>query len=184
MAESKLETARQLIIEKQYDAARSVLLTIRDHPQAQAWLDKLDEVAPKEKRKLGDLLDNDNPFEDAPYEGSYGSGSVRVNVTRSGRDYTNTAILVLILYWVLWLPGLIVNIIMLNEVNQVERDTGTRPEGKGCLVALLWFNVVPLLLVCGGFLAIVLLASTGEAVDGVFENIIEELGTLEVTPAR
>lgn len=179
MAESKLETARQLIVEKQYEAARAVLLTIRDHPQARKWLAKLDEIAPQEKRKLGDLLgEEDDPFR-SPYNEEF--GTPRVNVTRPTRDYTNTAILVLILYWLMWLPGLIVNIITLNEANQVERETGIRPEGKGCLVGLLWFNVIPALLICGACLAIVLLAASGDAIDNIFSNIIENMGTLEPT---
>lgn len=176
MAESKLETARQLIIEKQYDAARAVLETIPDHPKAREWLAKLDEVAPQEKRKLADLMDEDELFyDDRPHP---------VNVTRPQRDYTNTAILVLILYWLMWLPGLIVNIITLNEANQVERETGRRPEGKGCLVALLWFNVIPAILTCLALALLVGVFASGPAIENVFENIIEEFGTLEATPPR
>lgn len=181
MAESKLETARQLIVEKQYDAARAVLETIADHPKAREWLAKLDEIAPKDKRKLDDLISDDNdPFY---YDDSFG-GTARVQVTRPYRDYTNTAILVLILYWIMWLPGLIVNIITLNEANQVERETGSRPEGKGCLVALLWFNVIPAAVTCACIVTIIALATSGPALENVFENFIDELSTLEATPAR
>lgn len=42
---SQLEVARNLIRRKDYSAARKLLLTI-DHPTAQKWLDRLDEVAP------------------------------------------------------------------------------------------------------------------------------------------
>jgi hypothetical protein len=178
MAESKLETARQLIIEKQYDAARAVLETISDHPKAREWLAKLDDVAPQQKRKLSDLLeDEDDPFyyEDKPK---------RIEVTRPQRDYTNTAILVLILYWVMWLPGLIVNIITLNEANQVERETGRRPEGKGCLVALLWFNVIPAILTCLFIALMIGLFASGPTIESTFQSIIEGLETLEATPAR
>lgn len=183
MAESKLETARQLIVEKQYAAARAVLETIPDHPKAREWLAKLDEIAPKDKRKLDDLVDaEDDPFY---YDDSFGaSESPRIQVTRPQRDYTSTAILVLILYWVMWLPGLIVNIITLNEANQVERETGRRPEGKGCLVALLWFNVIPAILTCMVIALLIGLFASGPAIENIFENIIDELATLEATPAR
>lgn len=41
-----LEQAKTLIIKKQYDEARQVLLPIKNNPTAQKWLGKLDEVAP------------------------------------------------------------------------------------------------------------------------------------------
>jgi hypothetical protein len=46
MSKIKLDAARELIQEKQYDAARAVLRTI-DHPQATTWLAKLNQIAPE-----------------------------------------------------------------------------------------------------------------------------------------
>ncbi len=41
-----LEQAKTLIIKKQYDEARQLLLPIKSNPTAQKWLEKLDEIAP------------------------------------------------------------------------------------------------------------------------------------------
>lgn len=45
MSKAKFAAARELITEKKYDQARSILETI-DHPTAKDWLKKLDEIAP------------------------------------------------------------------------------------------------------------------------------------------
>jgi hypothetical protein len=42
-----LEDARVAIVEKRFDKARALLQSIPEHPTAQQWLAKLDEVAPK-----------------------------------------------------------------------------------------------------------------------------------------
>lgn len=41
-----LDQAKNLIIQKQYDDARQLLLPIKSNPTAQKWLEKLDEIAP------------------------------------------------------------------------------------------------------------------------------------------
>ncbi|MBZ0310427.1 MAG: hypothetical protein K8I82_30480, partial [Anaerolineae bacterium] len=41
-----LEQAKNLIIKKQYQEARQLLLPIKNNPTAQKWLEKLDEIAP------------------------------------------------------------------------------------------------------------------------------------------
>ena len=53
------------------------------------------------------------------------------------RSFTTPAIITLVLYIFLWIPGFIANIIYLLEANKVERLTGEAPEGKGCLVAMI-----------------------------------------------
>lgn len=53
------------------------------------------------------------------------------------RSFTTPAVITLVLYLVLWLPGLIANLVYLQEANNVQRITGEEPEGKGCLVAML-----------------------------------------------
>jgi hypothetical protein len=45
MSKAKLTAAKELINEKQFDAARAILVKI-DDPLAKKWLDKLDEIAP------------------------------------------------------------------------------------------------------------------------------------------
>ena len=65
------------------------------------------------------------------------------------RSFTSQAVITLVLYWILWIPGLIANLIFWNEANNVERVTGKAPEGKGCLVALfIVFTVLPILVGC------------------------------------
>ena len=45
MSKAQFIAARGLIYDKEYDAARELLLTI-DHPLAEEWLAKLDRIAP------------------------------------------------------------------------------------------------------------------------------------------
>ncbi len=42
----ELELARELINEKQYDKARTLLRKVKDDPTAQKWLDQLDKLSP------------------------------------------------------------------------------------------------------------------------------------------
>jgi hypothetical protein len=42
----ELELARELISEKQYDKARTLLRKVKDDPTAQKWLERLDEIDP------------------------------------------------------------------------------------------------------------------------------------------
>jgi hypothetical protein len=67
------------------------------------------------------------------------------------RSYVTPAILTMVLYLVLWIPGLIANIIYWQAASRDERTTGHAPEGKGCLLALfVVFTFLPLILVCVG----------------------------------
>jgi hypothetical protein len=59
----------------------------------------------------------------------------RVNAEQ--KSFTTPAIITLVLYIVLWVPGLIANIVYLNEAKNIQRISGREPEGKGCLIALL-----------------------------------------------
>jgi len=64
------------------------------------------------------------------------------------RSFTTPAIITLVLYCVLWVPGLIANIVYLMEANKIQQITGQAPEGKGCLTAMLAFMILCFLLVC------------------------------------
>lgn len=55
------------------------------------------------------------------------------------KSYVGSAFLVLLLYWFLYLPGLILNIVYLNEAGRIQKASGVSPSGKGCLEALLFF---------------------------------------------
>jgi len=59
------------------------------------------------------------------------------------KSYTTPAILTLVLYIFLWIPGLIANIVYLIEANKTKRITGRTPDGYGCLLAMLCFVALP-----------------------------------------
>ncbi len=70
----------------------------------------------------------------------------------TGRRYTTWAWVALVFY-TLYIPGLVINLIAWRSAVNFERNTGIRPAGKGCLVWLLWVVGVglPLLFVIGSF---------------------------------
>ena len=75
------------------------------------------------------------------------------------RSFVTPAVITLVLYVILWLPGFIANIAYLFEIRNVQRVSGQEPEGKGCLVALFFVcGLVPgFLLFCvifGGLTAL------------------------------
>ncbi len=77
----------------------------------------------------------------------YASRGRRQQSTSSVRSYLNAAILTLILYVIgFGITGLVANLAYLSSAKRVENETGERPEGKGCLIALLWcFFWIPLI---------------------------------------
>lgn len=80
------------------------------------------------------------------------------------KSFTTPAVITMILYLVLWLPGLIANLVYLNEANAARQQSGVEPEGRGCLLALIVvFGLLPLLLIGGGFGLVFLLAALGSA---------------------
>lgn len=81
----------------------------------------------------------------------------------SSKSFTTPAIITLVLYCVLWLPGLIANIVYWREAKTVERVTGHSPEGKGCLVAMLWVFIVLPLIGGGLFIVIAIIAAIADS---------------------
>lgn len=80
------------------------------------------------------------------------------------KSFTTPAVITMILYLVLWLPGLIANLVYLNEANAARDQSGVEPEGRGCLVALVFvFGVLPFVLVGGFFGLVFLLTALGSA---------------------
>ena len=68
------------------------------------------------------------------------------------KDFTGKAILCLILYFVLYVPGLIANFAFLDEANRVRNQLGREPAGRGCLTSLAFFFFwAPLVLLIIGF---------------------------------
>ncbi len=60
----------------------------------------------------------------------------------AGRSYVNASLIALLLYFLCYFPGLILNIYWLVQSTKVRRVTGRAPEGQGCLIALLTAAVV------------------------------------------
>jgi hypothetical protein len=70
-----------------------------------------------------------------------------------GRNYMFHAFVALVAYTFMWIPGLVLNIVFLNQAGKDQNETGKAPEGKGCLLWLLWvFGIIP-------FVTIVLLVA-------------------------
>lgn len=53
------------------------------------------------------------------------------------QSFTGKAILTFILYFFLWVPGLIANILFLKEANSIRDQTGVSPAGRGLLLFML-----------------------------------------------
>lgn len=61
-------------------------------------------------------------------------------------SFTGKAVVAFLLYWLGYVPGLIFNIMFLNEANNVKKEIGRTPEGMGCLWATLIASLAPLVL--------------------------------------
>jgi len=62
------------------------------------------------------------------------------------KSYTGSAVLVFFLYWLFYLPGLIVNYMYLQEAKRMEKVAGKSLPGTGCLSVMLWVNVIAIVL--------------------------------------
>ena len=67
-------------------------------------------------------------------------------VAASMKSYTGPAVLVLILYLFLLLPGLIANILYYKEARRMQRIAGHGLPGVGCLAVMLWLGLASLVL--------------------------------------
>jgi hypothetical protein len=64
------------------------------------------------------------------------------------KSYVSSAVITFVTYWFLWLPGLIFNIMYLQDARKSERIAGQSLPGTGCLWILLIINVLAVLLFC------------------------------------
>jgi len=73
------------------------------------------------------------------------------------KDFSTPAVITLVLYLCLWLPGVIANALYLQEANKIKAETGHDPAGRGCLFSMfLIFVVAPAALIGFGILLVVL----------------------------
>ena len=70
----------------------------------------------------------------------------------AAKSYTNKAVITLVLYLFLFVPGFIANIMYLVEAQQTRQLTGVNPEGWGCLMTMFIVTVAPVLLFGAVFL--------------------------------
>jgi hypothetical protein len=90
------------------------------------------------------------PFQQAPYTSPFDLA----RQSAAMRSYVTPAVITLVLYCVLWIPGLIANIVYLSAANEDRRTSGLEPQGRGCLIALLGVFIGLPLLACVGFVGI------------------------------
>jgi len=81
-----------------------------------------------------------------------------MNVSESERaaarmkSYTGSAVVVFILYWFFYIPGLIVNFIYYREANRMQKIAGNSLPGQGCLGFMLWLNVIVIVIGVAGMI--------------------------------
>jgi len=69
------------------------------------------------------------------------------------RNYVTPAVITLVLYFILWVPGLVANIVYYLQASNDQTLVGRAPEGKGCLIVLFAvFVVLPIVIFVGIFL--------------------------------
>ena len=61
------------------------------------------------------------------------------------KSYIGPSIITFILYWLFYLPGLIVNLMYIGDANRTAKIAGQKPSGYGCLIALMIFGIFPLI---------------------------------------
>lgn len=60
------------------------------------------------------------------------------------KSFTTPAVITFVLYCIGWVPGLFVNFMYLDEAKKVKAATRQKPEGYGCLVAMLiMLGIIP-----------------------------------------
>lgn len=75
------------------------------------------------------------------------------------KSYIGPAVLTFFVYWLFYLPGLIVNLLYLNDANRTSRVAGQKPTGYGCLIVLFFLGILPLIFTVMIILSLLGLAS-------------------------
>lgn len=79
------------------------------------------------------------------------------------QSFTGKAVVAFLLYWLGYIPGLIFNIMFLNEARRVQNETGRTPSGYGCLWATLIGSILPALLFIAFCVVPLILSAIGAA---------------------
>ena len=129
------------------------LVTTRRCP----YCDEEIQASAKKCKHCGEWIDRRSPQLGAAQR-STRTGRLGAAGANGARSYLNAAVVTLILYVLgLGITGLVANLAYLSSAKRVERETGITPEGKGCLVALMWVFVW-LPLIVGVLIVLVILA--------------------------
>lgn len=76
----------------------------------------------------------------------YGQGYDMQRALAAQKSYVSSAVIIFVLYLFFWLPGLIFNVMYINDANKTKRMSGQTPSGVGCLYILLVLNILPLII--------------------------------------
>jgi hypothetical protein len=125
----------------------------------------------------------DDPYGQDEFLGSEGQpkpkreesafGFQKTPITTITESYRTKAVWTLVAYVLIWIVGFIMNLVYLKQASDA-RKMGYQVEGMGCLWALLGVFGLGLF---GAVVAIVVLASLGDSVSNVFQNIADSLAT-------
>lgn len=63
------------------------------------------------------------------------------------KSYTSAAIVTFVLYWLLWVPGFVANVLYYREAKEREQVAGRSLPGVGFLSILLWVNAIALAII-------------------------------------
>jgi len=79
------------------------------------------------------------------------------------KGYIGASVITFFVYWLFYLPGLIVNLLYLNDAKKTAKIAGQKPAGYGCLVALLVIGLFPLIAIILVLVFFVFNTSSGSA---------------------
>ncbi len=126
--------------DKERERAMSRVLTLDpDHPEALHMRDKM---------YAGTLDSLNHPYSTTKRDyRKLRQAPSRSMFYQETPDYTGKAVMTLVAYIIVGIIGLAMNIYYLNEARRVQRTTGVRPQGIGCLYTMLAFVVVPIVVI-------------------------------------
>ena len=120
MSQAKLQAAHELIRERNFSAARAVLLTIPNDPTAKKWLTKLDEIDPLPLPSLEAVL----------------SRPERQSTKPSSRKRSRGLVIVVLLIAIIVVSGLLI-----RRQSQLDAWKAKKPEANAALSVFCLFRI-------------------------------------------
>ncbi len=106
-----------------------------------------------------------------PAQPAYYSGGGPEQAMARMHSYEIAYVLILFLYGLFWLPGFIVNIVVMSEGRRMEKLAGQSLPGVGFLVVTFWINIILLIL---GVLFLLIILIAGVAAVPILEDLAHE----------